>query len=161
MSYDGVVETLGKLRRDAPAGYAIAIMVELTAPRYLFQTYSSEWMAEYSRRGFVRQDPTVAWGFGNTGRIDWNDLEPQDEAGVFAAARKFGCKFGFTLSIDQNGRRSIASFSRQDRPYFDSEMDRIEDCMKSLVATIEDFEKNDPDIAEKLQAISVSLTRPA
>ena len=93
----------------APTGYAAALHINFTTPDFLFQTYPADWLAIYSQKGFVMQDPTVLWGFENLGTVRWSDLTRNDHAGVMKEATKFGMKYGLTVAVEQGGSRSIAS----------------------------------------------------
>ncbi len=80
----GILRTVERLTALAPSGYAIALHVRFTTPTFLFQTYPREWIEVYTQRGYVMSDPTVMWGFSNTGRVRWSDLADQDSAGMLA-----------------------------------------------------------------------------
>ena len=69
---------LKRLRSRSPAGFAIALHIEFTTPRYLLQSYAKDWLDLYSSRSMVMQDPTVHWAFANTGSIRWSALNSLD-----------------------------------------------------------------------------------
>lgn len=113
---------LGDLQLRAQSGFAVALHVRFTTPTYLFQTYPEAWSDHYSTAGLVMQDPTVFWAFEHTGVIRWRELAAADTAGVLAAAARYGLGYGFTLSQDRGGSRSLSSFSRDDRDFTDAEI---------------------------------------
>ena len=119
---------LGDLMDTATAGFALAFHVRFTTPSFLFQTYPKDWLDYYSQNGLVMSDPTVAWGFENTGAIGWSDLTASDSAGVLAKAAEFGLKHGATCATGSDESRSIGSFARADRDFTDAERAM---CMKS------------------------------
>lgn len=121
--------TIAELNDLSPAGFAIALHISFTAPAFLFQTYPQAWSDEYSARGLHLSDPTVAWGFSNTGAVRWSEIEAQDRAGVFARARAFGILYGVTVAVQSGGSRSLASFSRADREFTDAEIDQIAELL--------------------------------
>ncbi len=122
-----IAHLLGDLQFRAQTGYAIALHVRFTTPTYLFQTYPEAWSDHYSNAGLVMQDPTVAWAFEHVGIIRWRELAGADTAGVLAAAARHGLTYGFTLSQDRGGSRSLSSFSRGDRDFTDAEIAAIAD----------------------------------
>ncbi|MGR3341835.1 MAG: autoinducer binding domain-containing protein [Paracoccaceae bacterium] len=141
-----------------PAGYAMALHIRYTTPKFLFQTYSSQWREEYSKKGLVLQDPTVSWGFENTGTINWRDLKESDEAGVLEQAKAYGIGHGFTLSLDRNNSKSITSFARGDRDFSAAEIEEISDIVTDLhnyTADIDEFSRVE---LVQLKQMSVEFT---
>jgi len=116
---------LEQLNESCPSGYAAAMHIKFTAPRYLFQAYRQDWIDYYSRHALVLHDPTVHWGFENTGSVRWSELVALDSAGVMAKAAEYGLAYGFTAALDRHGSRSVASFARADREYNDAEIREI------------------------------------
>lgn len=112
-----VESVLEDLKALAPAGFAIALHVQFTTPKYLFQTYPKDWMEEYTRKGLVMHDPTVRWGLENEGEIIWSDLADLDAAGVLTLASEYGLSHGITIARVIDASKSIASFSREDRAF--------------------------------------------
>lgn len=154
-----IVGILGTLKSIAPAGYAIALHIQFTTPKYLFQSYPKEWVDKYSQEGLVLHDPTVRWGFGNTGAIRWSELVADDTAGVLTAARPFGLGFGLTVSLAGSPRKTIASFARSDREFTDAEVTQVSALLADLVEkTIAPGALTDQD-QEFLRKMSVAVTR--
>ena len=106
----------------SPAGFAIGLHLSFTASKFIFQSYDKEWMEEYSRRGYLLNDPTVRWGLGNEGHIAWSDLAASDEAGVIAAAAEFGLTHGLSVSVAEGEERSLGSFASSERAFTDDEV---------------------------------------
>lgn len=149
---------LAAMRDLAPAGFAAALHVRYQTPTYLFQTYPDAWIAEYSRDGLVLRDPTVAWGFANTGAVDWADLADPD--GVLARAAAFGLRHGVTLSQWRGGSLSIASFARADRRLFAREVDALASLMAWLHDATGEARPLPPETREGLRRLSVAFTHP-
>lgn len=149
---------LEAIRTAAPAGFAIALHIQFTAPRYLFQAYPRDWMETYSREGLVLQDPTVRWGFAHTGTVRWSDLAADDPAGVMARAAAHGLAYGFTVAIDSEGSRSVASFARSDREFTDAEIAEVARLLGALHAETLAAETLSPADHEALKRMSVLLT---
>lgn len=153
------VETLLTDLQDlAPAGYAIALHIGFNTPRFLFQTYPVEWLATYSERGMVMNDPTVHWGFENSGHVRWNELAHLDHAGVFDEAVKHGLNHGVTLSIETNGSRTIASFARRDSDFEAAECDTILAKTQELHDLTEDLGNLSERSADRLRKLSIRVT---
>ncbi len=149
---------LAAIREVAPAGFAIALHIRFTAPRYLFQAYARDWMEVYSREGLVLQDPTVRWGFAHTGTVRWSALAGDDPAGVLAKAAAHGLSYGVTVAIDDEGSRSVASFARGDREFTDAEMAEVASLLRALHAETLSAETLSPADHEALKRMSVLLT---
>ncbi len=129
---ESIAALLLDLDRRSPAGFAIALHIQFTTPKYLFQTYAKRWMDHYSTAGLVVHDPTVHWGFSSLGHIRWSDLEAFDAYGVLEKAKDFGLMNGVAAAVLNDGSRSIASFARADREYEESEMQQLEDDLARL-----------------------------
>ncbi len=153
-----IAHLLGDLQILAQSGYAIALHVRFTTPTYLFQTYPEEWSDHYSTAGLVMQDPTVAWAFENVGVIRWRDLASADTAGVLADAARHGLVYGFTLSQDRNGSRSLSSFSRADRDFTDAEIAGIVAIADELHDLTTGAETVPAETREELRRMSVRFT---
>lgn len=120
-----VARLLADMDTGSPAGFAIALHIKFSSPAFLFQTYPKRWIEIYTKRGLVLSDPTVRWGFENTGSIRWRDLASEDTAGVLQMARDFGLTHGFTAALVRQGSRTVASFARTDRDFLDAEIDDL------------------------------------
>ncbi len=149
---------LSRLRTRSPAGFAIALHVEFTTPKYLFQSYDKAWLDHYSSQGLVMRDPTVHWGFENTGTIRWSALAADDPAGVLEQAAKYGLLYGLTVAVNTKGSRSIASFSRSDREMTDLDIAAIGTDVKALHAITFGAQDFTPDMHETLRQMSIYLT---
>jgi LuxR family transcriptional regulator, quorum-sensing system regulator SdiA len=155
-----IASILGELQALSASGYAMALHVQFTTPTYLFQTYPLEWSDHYSKAGLVMQDPTVAWAFENTGTIRWNELVGADTAGVLATAAEHGLAYGFTLSQDREGSRSLSSFSRGDRDFTDDEIAAIVSLADELHDLTTSGHSLPPATRDNLRAMSVRFTHP-
>lgn len=149
---------LAKLDDLCPAGYAIALHIKFTTPTFLFQTYAQDWMDYYSQNGLVLHDPTVRWGFDNTGTRLWKDLEAEDEHGVLKKARKHGLKHGFVAAHVGHGTRSVASFARSDRDFEEAEISNICEMFIMLHDETVDTEQLSAKEREALKQLSITLT---
>lgn len=155
---DDISTTLGRLRSMSPAGFAIALHIGYTAPKYLFQSYDQDWIDTYSREGLVMEDPTVRWGFENTGAIRWSALAPDDVGGVLDRAAAYGMKFGVTAAFSEGGPRSVASFSRGDREATDAEMAQLMSDLERLHHLTSQMESLSPEVHRSLRQMSIYLT---
>ncbi|MFV2052625.1 autoinducer binding domain-containing protein [Aliiroseovarius sp. YM-037] len=149
---------LAKLDGLCPAGYAIALHIKFTTPTFLFQTYAQDWMDYYSQNGLVLHDPTVRWGFENTGTRVWKDLEAEDEHSVLKKARKHGLSHGFVAAHVGRGTRSVASFARSDRDFDDAEIAQISEMFVELHDETVDAEQLSAEEREALKQLSITLT---
>jgi LuxR family transcriptional regulator len=145
----------------APTGYAAALHINFTTPDFLFQTYPADWLAIYSQKGFVIQDPTVLWGFENLGTVRWSDLTRNDHAGVMKEATKFGMKYGLTVAVEQGGSRSIASLSRKDREFTDVELALATEMISNLHNLTAQARTLTSETREILRQQSIQFTHPS
>ena len=120
---DRISALLTKLHAASPAGFAIALHVRYTSPRYLFQSYAKEWLDTYSREGLVLHDPVVRWGFTHEGTIRWNALD--DPARVMHRAAAHGLRYGAVVAFVHDGSRTMAGFARGDRELSDDEINAV------------------------------------
>lgn len=126
---DALISELDAL---SSSGYAVALHVRFTTPTILIQTYDPEWIKIYSTEGYVMHDPTVHWGFGNTGTIRWSEIELPDTHNVMEKSAAYGMKYGISVACEIDGSRSMASFARADREYQDTEITQIEELLIKL-----------------------------
>lgn len=150
---------LEQLSESCPAGFAVALHIKFTAPRYLFQSYRRDWIDYYSKHALVLQDPTVRWGFENTGSIRWSALAERDADGVMDMAADHGLAFGFTAALEDGGSRSVASFARADREFTDGEMTGISAVLHRLHEETRAAETLSPEDDAALKRLSIFLTR--
>lgn len=153
-----IAALLHDLDRRSPSGFAIALHITFSAPRYMFQTYAQRWLDRYNAGGLLLRDPVVQWGMQDIGRRRWSDLEEMDREGVFREARDFGLMNGAAISVYGSGTRSIGGFARADREYEDRELVEMERLMTNLhqeTATLETLTDSD---REALTALSIRLT---
>lgn len=155
-SEDRISALLARLHQASPAGFAIALHVRFTAPKYLFQSYAKDWLDTYSREGLVLHDPVVRWGFENEGTIRWSELE--DPAGIMVRAREFGLNYGVVIALTRNGRRTMAGFSRSDRDMTDAEIETLKADLVTLHDLTESVETLSPSVHMTLKQMSIYLT---
>ncbi len=149
---------LSELSASCPAGYAIALHIRYSAPRFLFQTYASDWKETYSANGFVLKDPTVQWGFANTGTIRWDALRAEDAAGVLSLAAEYGLKHGFTVAVARGETRSIASFARRDGDFSDAEIAQVAETVRQLHDYTAGLDRISAAERDTLRKLSVAFT---
>jgi LuxR family transcriptional regulator len=128
----GLDYELRKLGLLAPSGYFIGLHIRFAAPLISFQTYDQAWLDHYTAQAYALRDPTIAWGFSQTGSCRWRDFTIPDTFGILEQAKKYGLIFGMTVSCGPIASRTIASFSRADREFEDGEIDRIESTVRRL-----------------------------
>jgi LuxR family transcriptional regulator len=153
-----IAALLHELDQRSPAGFAIALHITFSTPRYMFQTYAPRWLDRYNSGGLLLRDPVVQWGMQNVGRVRWSDLEALDSEGVLEEAKDFGLMNGVAIAVFVSGSRSIGGFARADREYEDAEMQDLEDLLVKLhLATIRMNKLSETD-QKALTALSIRLT---
>lgn len=136
---DRLANLLGKLRRHCDTGFALAIHIRLTRPSLMYQTYDATWSDHYSENGYMLCDPVVRFGLTQVGRVRWEDLASEDEAGVLAAARRFGLHNGWALALGSASSRTIAGLTRSDRAHDAGEISEIEALIGEIHALTGDI----------------------
>ena len=153
-----IVENLRELAGFCPKGFALGMHMRFTGAKVILLTYPTAWVEIYDAEGLLPHDPTVRWAMANDGMIDWADLQDDDPKQVMTRARAFGLCYGFTLSLTQNGSRSVLGTGRADRPYSTPEKTRIMDLVRALhMATLNCGD----DMQDSLDRLSFELTHPA
>ena len=146
----------------APSGFAVALHIRYSSPRYLFQNYPQGWRDRYSASGLVMDDPIVAWCFSGQGTTRWSDIARQtDPRGrrVLNRARDFGMAFGVAVAHLRDGTRSIAGLARPDREYSDTEIVEIAQIVANLHAASGGETDLTEDDHDTLRRLSIHLTR--
>ncbi|WP_458790257.1 autoinducer binding domain-containing protein [Yoonia sp. MH D7] len=149
---------LAALKETATGGFALAFHVRFTTPTFLFQTYPKDWLDYYSQKGLVMSDPTVAWGFENSGVISWADLRAEDTGAVLEKAAEFGLVYGATCAMQSDDSRSIGSFARADRDFTPQERDMLNDKLQILHRATASIKELSPETATALRTMSVQFT---
>ena len=153
-------ENLAEMQRLSPMGFAVALHVSFTTPRFLFQTYARDWMRHYSEKGLVLDDPTVKWGLEHDGVVDWADLAKDDARGVLAQAQEYGLRHGVTVSVYEEGSRSVGSFAREDRAFSAEEQDTLKELFGQLHRATRVGPDEEPSLTTLLKSLSVDMTHP-
>ena len=154
-----IMGSLSHLSGLCPNGYAIALHIRYTTPRLLFQTYPKDWIDIYSAKGLVLKDPTVLWGFSNTGTKLWSSLKDLDGEGVLDQAGEHGLKFGFTFARDDGDSKTISSFAREDREFNDGEMAEISQLVSELHAATSNVDMLSDDMQSDLRKLSIEFSQ--
>jgi len=155
-----IAEQLGSLMSLAPSGFAMALHVRFTTPTFLFQTYPKDWIDYYSQNGLVMRDPTVHWGFENTGLVRWADLVDRDEDGIIAKAQAHGMRHGFTYAVEIDNSRTLTSFTRGDRDFTDAETAQITAIVDALHRETLTAKTLTIATRESLRRMSILFTHP-
>ena len=128
---------LQKLGHLAPSGYFLGLHIRFASALMQFSTYSQAWLDHYTEQAYALRDPTIAWGFCTEGSSRWSEFGIPDTFGVLADAATHGLKFGLTISCGPVRSRTIASFSRSDREFEDSEIEQISHIVRRLHDIVE------------------------
>ena len=133
-----------------PIGFAIALHVQFTRPKFLFQSYDRAWLDEYSKRGMVMRDPTVQWGMANEGWVRWSALD--DQGDVLDAAAKHGLRHGIAAAHVNTDSRSFGSMASSQAEFDDAAGAGFHEIVKELHDAASDL--SDEDVA-KLRRMSI------
>lgn len=158
-NHNEIIAIIERIHNAYPAGFAAALHIRLSTPRYLFQGYARPWAETYAREGMVVNDPTALWGFHNTGAIRWSELDVPDPQRIMArAADEAGLRYGVTVAMLREGTRSIASFARTDREPTEAELGMATEMLRDLHCATRTLETLSPDDHARLRTIAVHLT---
>ena len=153
-----IAALLHDLDLHSPAGFAIALHIRFSAPRYMFQTYAKRWLDHYDSAGLLVADPVVGWGMQNVGCITWAELESIDSLNVMGQAKDFGLMNGVAISIFSSGTRSIGGFARADRDFERAEIAEMERLLTQLHDATIDMPQLSREDQAALRALSIRLT---
>lgn len=128
---------IAKLDPFAEAGYFLALHIRFTSPMMFFHTYDPAWIKQYTENGYVLRDPMTAWSFATSGATRWSNPSIPDPFKIFAAARKFGLRFGATMSVGPVLSRSVCSVARSDREFHDDEIAQMGAIVQRLHEMVE------------------------
>lgn len=123
---------LQKLGRLSPKGFYLGLHIRFAAPLIQHTSYPEEWSDFYSANAYALRDPTIAWGFSTTGACRWSALPVPDPFNILKDAADHGLAFGLTVSYGPINSRTIASFARNDREFFDDEIAEISATIRRL-----------------------------
>lgn len=123
---------LGRLKRLAPAGYALGLHVRFASAHIMVQTYDPAWIERYTANGHMLSDPVVGWGFANEGCCRWSALDIPDPNKILEQGKEFGLNYGVAVSHGALSSRTIGGFARSDREFNDSELQQIHETVKLL-----------------------------
>lgn len=128
----GIDLGLARLRRQAPAGYALGLHIRFASPHIMVQTYDPAWIERYTTRGYMLCDPLISWGFAHCGTARWSALGFPDPHDIFGQAAEYGLRYGVAVSHGQLSSRTIGGFARGDREFTDAEIEKIHATVKLL-----------------------------
>lgn len=157
---DKINDLLSQIQDLAPSGFAIGFHIRLTSPEFMFQTYPKGWLDVYAQKGFLMVDPTVRWGFSETGAIRWSEMEHLDDVGVLKQSAAYGMIYGLAIANETGESRSIAGFSRPDREYTDQEIAVLVDLVQKVHDQTASQTGMSTELQAELRALSVKMTRP-
>lgn len=153
-----IAALLHELDQRSPAGFAVALHIRFSAPRYMFQTYAKRWLDHYNATGLLIADPVVGWGMQNIGTIRWSDLEHYDPRNVMGQAKDFGLMNGIAIAVYEAGTRSIGGFARADRDFEPDEVEAMQDILTRLHQTTVELRRLSQRDEDALRELSIRLT---
>ena len=128
---------IARLDPYAEAGYFLALHIRFTSPMMFFHTYDPAWIKQYTENGYVLRDPMTAWSFATTGATRWSNPAIPDPFRIFDEARKFGLRYGATISVGPVLSRTVCSVGRSDREFEDHEIDEMSAIVQRLHEMVE------------------------
>ena len=126
---DRLLNNLGAI---APAGYSVGLVIRFASPAVFRMTYDPAWTEYYTSNQLGFKDPSIAWGFSNTGSVRWSEIDMPDTAGIFEKARGFGLRYGVTVSVGAIQDRSILGAAHSEREFRDDEIAQISENLAEL-----------------------------
>ena len=97
-------------------------------------------------------DPTVRWGLGHVGAVDWDDLAGEDTDGVLHAARAFGLENGWTYATGAATSRSLASMTRTG-PFTKAQRAEVCGIIDDIHSLTEGFDQMPVEIQDAFRVI--------
>jgi LuxR family transcriptional regulator, quorum-sensing system regulator SdiA len=128
----GIELQLHRLSLMAPSGFFFALHIRFALPLLHHQTYPAEWIDRYTEEAFALRDPIIAWGFSATGSSRWSEIGIPDPFDILGQAKAFGMIYGFAVSCGPIKSRTIASASRSDREFSETEIESFASIIRNL-----------------------------
>lgn len=128
----GIETHLERLDQIAPNGFFFGLHIRHTLPLFTHQTYPSLWVNHYIREAYALRDPIIAWGLDRVGTCRWSEIDIPDPFNILGQAQEFGMNFGIAVSFGPLHSRTIATASRPDREFTDTEIASFADVIDAL-----------------------------
>ena len=121
-----------QLSKYAPGGFFFALHIRFALPLLHHQSYPEGWTDLYTEQAYALRDPIIAWGFSEEGVKRWSEIDIPDPFDILGQARAFGMNHGCAVSCGPMRSRTIATASREDREFTDSEMEDFAKVIRQL-----------------------------
>ncbi|NVJ95438.1 MAG: autoinducer binding domain-containing protein [Marivivens sp.] len=128
----GIETHLERLDQIAPNGFFFGLHIRHTLPLVTHQTYPSRWVNHYIREAYALRDPIIAWGLDRVGTCRWSEIDIPDPFNILGQAQEFGMNFGIAVSFRPLHSRTIATASRPDREFTETEIGSFADVIDAL-----------------------------
>lgn len=128
----GIETHLERLDQIAPNGFFFGLHIRHTLPLFTHQTYPSLWVNHYIKEAYALRDPIIAWGLDRVGTCRWSEIDIPDPFDILGQAQEFGMNFGIAVSFGPLHSRTIATASRPDREFTDTEIASFADVIDAL-----------------------------
>ena len=128
----GIETHLERLDQIAPNGFFFGLHIRHTLPLFTHQTYPSLWVNHYIREAYALRDPIIAWGLDRVGTCRWSEIDIPDPFNILGQAQEFWMNFGIAVSFGPLNSRTIATASRPDREFTDTEIASFADVIDAL-----------------------------
>ena len=152
---------LKRLEPYAQAGFYLGLHIRFTSPVASYRTYDPSWVKHYTENGYILRDPMTAWCFASTGATRWSNPKIPDPFNIFEEARKYGMKFGVTISHGPIMSRTVASIARSDREFTDQEISELTEIVGDLHTIAEPRVRLTPAQIEALQCVADGMRHAA
>ncbi|MEY2961941.1 MAG: hypothetical protein RLZ60_1771 [Pseudomonadota bacterium] len=128
----GIETHLERLDQIASNGFFFGLHIRHTLPLFTHQTYPSLWVNHYIREAYALRDPIIAWGLDRVGTCRWSEIDIPDPFNILGQAQEFGMNFGIAVSFGPLHSRTIATASRPDREFTETEIGSFADVIDAL-----------------------------
>lgn len=152
---------LRRLEPYAQAGFYLGLHIRFTSPVASYRTYDQSWVKHYTENGYVLRDPMTAWCFAATGVTRWSNPKIPDPFHIFEEARKYGLRYGVTVSHGPIMSRTVASIARSDREFLDDEIEELSAIVGELHEIAEPKVRLTPAQIEALQCVADGMRHAA
>ena len=116
----------------SPAGYSAGLHIRYASPLHYRKTYVEAWQKTYDDNAYALRDPTVFWGLGIKGSTRWSEIKLPDPFNILGLARSHGLAFGAVISWGPITSRSIVGIARNDREFYDNEIEAAAEIVRQL-----------------------------
>lgn len=117
-------------------GWSVVVNYNLRGYEHFETTYPERWVTQYVNKNYNAMDPALYWALTKQGVRRWSEVKLPDILRVMKKAKKYGLVYGGIWSQKTGSKRTVLFVGREDREFFDEEMETIFDEMQPFFSAV-------------------------